>query len=502
MYNVIVLPTTLFEKNELITENTHVYLVEHYVYFEMYNYNKLKIILHRSTMKYYYDYIKKHYKCNITYISYYDNIKDILLSMKYKDVYIHDPHDHIVLDFFIKLFNKKSNIQLHIKESKLFLTPSKDLKIYYNDTLNKKIIQNNFYKWQRKRLHILMEKNIPIGNKWTYDSYNREAFPKNIKDVYKIKIQQNKYINEAIDYVNNYFSKNPGSLNFYLPITHKYAKIHVKKFIKERLQYFGKYQDSVNSGIFLGYHSLIAPLMNIGLVTPKYVITQIINFYNKHKKNITIQTVEGFIRQVIGWREFCNFMYTFYRKELETPNYFGNNNKLNKNIWYYKHNSTGFELIDNLIDKTINYGYLHHIERLMYIGNFLLLTKTNPTDVFNWFQSMFLDSYHVFMYPNVYGMSQYSAGGIMMTRPYFSSSNYINKMSNYKRNSHNIQINKNIYSWNNVWDALYYNFINENKDTLKTNYSLANSVNNWHKKSQKDKKMIIMLAHAYIKNYS
>jgi deoxyribodipyrimidine photolyase-related protein len=341
----------------------------------------------------------------------------------------------------------------------------------------------------------------PWGGKWSFDSENREKFPNKFKDVYTIKANNSDYINKAINYVTKYFPNNPGSTNYYLPITHKEAKLHLKKFIEQRLKYFGKYQDGISSTVFLGYHSLLAPLMNIGLITPIYVINKTLQYYNKNKNTIKISTVEGFIRQIIGWREYCNFIYTFQWNKMDKSNYFNHKNTINKQLWYYQKGSTGFDIIDTLINKTIKYGYLHHIERLMYIGNYFLLTNTKPYDVFEWFQSMFLDSYHVFMYPNVYGMSQFSSGDIMMTRPYFSSSNYIHNMSDYKRNSSYITIDNDHYYWNDIWDSLYYNFIHDNINKFKNNYSLANAVKNWNNKSNGEKKEIIKLAHKYINNY-
>ena len=412
---VIILPNLLFEENNLLSQHTHVFLIEHPVYFSMYNYNKLKIIMHRSTMKYYCDYIKEKYNCKVTFVNFNDNIKKILNSVQFNDIHMHDPHDHVVKDDLMDIFLKIKKT-LHIHESLLFITNNIDLTLYYDQNKNKKIIQNNFYKWQRKRLNIMVTNTQqPLGGKWSFDSENREKFPNNFKDVYTIKINSNDYIKKAIKYVTKYFPNNPGSTNYYLPITHKEAKLHLKKFIEQRLKYFGKYQDGISSTVFLGYHSLLAPLINIGLITPIYLINKTLQYYNKNKNTIKISTVEGFIRQIIGWREYCNFMYTFYWKKMEQGNYFSHKNTIDKELWYYQKGTTGFEIIDKLINKTIKYGYLHHIERLMYIGNYFLLINIKPYDTFEWFQSMFLDSYHVFMYPNVYGMSQFSAGDIMMT---------------------------------------------------------------------------------------
>lgn len=497
---VIILPNLLFKNNNLINDKSCVYIIEHPVYFTMYNYNKIKLTMHRSTMKYYYDYIKNKYNCTVKYINHNKDIKHTFMGTKFKDIYMHDPHDHFVVNNLKRIFNGL-DIKLHIHESDLFITKTQDLLEYQMKTQDKKLIQGNFYKWQRTRLNILMNKNgTPVGGKWSFDSDNREKFPKDFTDNYNINVVDNKYTVEAKIYVEKYFGNNPGNTDYYLPITYDDTTNHMKQFLKHRLKYFGKYQDGVNNNVFLGYHSLLAPLMNIGLILPIDIINQVLKYYNKNKQ-IKIQTVEGFIRQILGWREFCNFLYTYHFDKLVNNNYFDHHNRINHKIWYHREGSTGFKIIDELIEKTIKYGYLHHIERLMYIGNYLLLTRTKPQDVFIWFQSMFLDSYHVFMYPNVYGMSQFSAGNVMMTRPYFSSSNYLHNMSNYKRGSHYVVLGGSTYYWNDIWDSLYYYFIYNNINKFKNNYSLANAVNNWNDKSSSGKKEIIKLAQSYIDNY-
>jgi deoxyribodipyrimidine photolyase-related protein len=247
----------------------------------------------------------------------------------------------------------------------------------------------------------------------------------------------------------------------YYPITHEDARIHLKNFIKKRLETFGKYQDGISKNVIFGSHSILSPLLNIGLITPNIVIDEVLYYYNTNNKSLI--SVEAFIRQLIGWRSYIRFIYIYHGSEMKTMNRLNHKKKLPKS-WYNE--GTKIRIVDDMITKVKKYGYLHHIERLMIMGNIGLLLKIDPKELYEWFMICFIDSYEWVMIPNVYGMSQYSLINIsMMTRPYISSSNYIKKMSDYKKED-----------WYDKWDALYWNFINDNKEILKKIYAIAMQV--------------------------
>ena len=493
---IIVLPIHLFESNDLINNDSHVYIYEHPSYFTNYDYHKLKLILHRSTMKFYYDYINNKHNCQTKYLEYTYDVENIFKKYQNKKINIYDPVDHDIMEQFNQ-FAIKYNIDLVVHDTLSFIEPYDDLTHYYN--LNAaNISQTSFYIWQRKRYNILVDKNQkPINGKWTFDKENREPYSKefneNITDI-NFKQTNNKYVQEAVKYVNKYFKNNPGSDNFYLPNDFTGAKKHLTKFIKERLDCFGPYQDTVSENIVFGCHSVLSPLLNTGLLTPTYVIERILDYYEKNKKNLNFSSVEGIVRQIIGWRSWMRYNYMFKHKELINDNYFNHTRKLDKS-WYT--GKTGIVPIDDIIMKVLKYGYAHHIERLMYIGNFMLLSQIHPKEVYKWFQSLFIDSYTVFMETNVYGMSQYSCGPLLVSRPYFSSSNYIDKMSSYTRKPDvypRIILNKEEYEWYEIWDALYYNFIKNNKLKFKKNYSTARSVGHWDRKSPGQKRELLKIA--------
>lgn len=507
---IIIFPNTLFANNRVLDdyiESADVAIIEHPVYFTLYRYHKLKLILHRASMKNYHNEITikyQHLKPSIKYIdcNKYDSFIKTAVK-KYKQFIYYDQIDNLVNKEF-----SKYNIDTLVYPTKLFIADLDTIESYDNDnqTKYKSYVHANFYKWMRKQYNVLIVKGKPIGDKWSFDQSNRNPFGSKIKStdklMYHIKPVDNQYITEARNYVTKYFNKNPGSTSFYLPIDTAGAINHFNLFLKNRLQLFGTYQDAVNSDIDVGYHSLLSPMLNIGLITPSYVVRKTQEYGLKHK--ISIANIEGFIRQILGWREIMRMIYVFH-PNIHKENYFNHSRKLNKDIWYKINKSTGFDVIDDLIKKVDDIAYLHHIERLMYIGNYFLLNRIKPTDCYEWFMVFCIDSYNWVMTGNVYAMSQYSTGKLLMTRPYFSSSSYIAKMSNYKKNTYDLslKINNKItnYSWDHIWDSLYYEFINDNYAILRHNYATSRQVANYDKKSAQEKKLYGQIVDAYFANY-
>ena len=454
----IILPTQLFEYNEYneyLDKMDNIYIIEEPFYFTSKSFHKQKLILHRASMKYYYDKLKKKYK-NIEYIEY-DKIKNN--EFINKTIHIYDPVDKPVIEKYRKISQK-----MVIYDTPLFLETRAELEEYRNTNTNKKnYYHDNFYKWQRKRLNILLEnREKPIGGKWSFDKENRNPYDKNYKED-KIITYSNKYIEEAKVYIKKNFNNNFGIVEYiYYPITHEEAKLHLNNFIKKKLETFGKYQDGISKDVIFGSHSILSPLLNIGLITPNIIITEVLKYYKSNNKSLI--SVEAFIRQLIGWRSYVRFIYEYHGEEMKQMNRLNHKRKLSKS--WYNNDGTKIRIVDDMINKVKKYGYLHHIERLMIMGNIGLLLQINPKELYDWFMICFIDSYEWVMVPNVYGMSQYSLINIsMMTRPYISSSNYIKKMSDYKKED-----------WYEKWDALYWNFINNNKEILKKIYAMAMQV--------------------------
>ena len=487
MKTLLLLPNQLFNLDILKNiEFNNIVLYEHPTFFEAYNYHKSKLVFHRASMCAYYDMLQKKY--TVKYLEYNNklNIKN--------DILLFDPTDFDITNE-LKKYTNKLKLNLQIFDSPLFIFTLSELDEYMNST-NKPFFNATFYKWTRIKKNILMNGDKPIGGKWSFDTENRLPFPNNYREK-KIKFIQNKYIKEATKYIDKNFQDNIGDINIFMPITHDDAKDYFKKFLSERLKNFGSYEDAISSEIMIGYHSGISALLNIGLLNPLDVIEQAI----RRKKSVNIQNIEGFIRQILSWREYVRLLYIKEHRQFNNMNFLKHTNKLNK-IWYT--GDTGILPVDNVIKKALKISYAHHIERLMIIGNFMLLMMIKPLDVLKWYMEVIsIDAYEWVMEPNVYGMSQHSVGQLMMNRPYFSSSNYIFKMSNYKISDKldKIILDNEEFSWYEIWDALYYNFINTHKTYLKSIYATANSVYILDKKSETEKKKLFKIAKLYMEKY-
>jgi deoxyribodipyrimidine photolyase-related protein len=498
-------------------------LWEHPYFFTKYPFHKLKLVLHRATMCNYYDKLSSKY--NVEYIESIDTNHDKIINAiinknKIKLIKIFNPIERELN----KLIDKKKLIKSDKVEYLKCPTP------YFlnSEEVNSEIDVNRhdiFYKLQRIRYNILVkkvnkssnaseDKFVPLGNskKWSYDTENRSKFPNNQEnpDLYNFKSKtRDEYITEAIEYVDENFSENYGKSshsglqhsasgksspkeNFIYPINHMEAAKWLDHFIKEKLDNFGKYEDAMSSNIKFGYHSLLSALNNIGLITTSQILKKIQNNLSDN-----IASKEGFIRQIIGWREYCYYVYNKnYDSLISTSIYHKFNKKdIPDKIWKAE---TLIPIIDDIIKKVNEYAYSHHIERLMGIGNFLLLIGVKPESIYFWFQTMYIDSYDVFMIPNVYGMLLYAMSdkSRMMTKPYFCSSNYLMKMSNYK--SSTITFSNITCKWDEVFDALYYNLINNHADIYKQNYSSASSVSRWMKFTPTKKKNLLDLSKKYI----
>ena len=481
--SLLIFPNQLFPLKMInFLEYNKIYIIEEPRYFTDFKFHKLKLMYHRASMKKYYDEIEK--KTNVKYINF-DKVTDEFYKKLDKDTTTYfNPIDHNLLKKLSKLLNKA----IMIDNLNFLLTPTeiKENKEYF--FTNNKYSHDNFYKFQRKKLNILMKDNNfnPEGNKWSFDTENRQALPKNIKQPELLEIRKDKYYKEACEYINKYFENNYGNTNEWIyPIDTKTAIKWLKHFISKKLNNFGPFQDAVDTSKPFLFHSIISPMMNIGIL-PDILVVKISNeYYIKHKDSIPIASYEGFIRQIIGWR---NYTYSLYLLEpdMYNKNFLNHKKKIDDKYWLAE---TNIKPIDDIIKNIVKYSYAHHIERLMYLGNWFLINQVDPKEVHRIFMEWTVDAYDWVMVPNVHGMSQYADGGKMMTRLYFSSSNYIDKMSNYKKKKDEI--------WWKYWDAIYYSFINKHQDILSKNYATSRQVIHWKKKTEKEKDALLELAKSY-----
>lgn len=346
-------------------------------------------------------------------------------------------------------FCLQEKIRLTTYQSPLFINTHLDFKEYLSR--HKKPFMKTFYEESRIKYNILIDKNKkPVGGKWSFDDENRSKLKKGVIVPPVMKHQLDPITKEVIVLIEKYFPHAPGNRlskqpeNFIFPVTRADALLHLDHFLKNKLQDFGEFEDAISSQEKFVFHSLLSPVINIGLITPKEVIEHTLAFAKAH--NSPLNSVEGFIRQILGWREFVRGVYNEFSEVYEERNYFNHKRKLKK--CFYEGN-TGILPLDNVIKKVNQHAYAHHIERLMILSNLMLLLEVHPKIVHQYFNEMFVDSMDWVMGPNVYCMGQFSDGGIFATKPYICGSNYILKMSDYKKDE----------DWCHDVDALYWSFI-------------------------------------------
>lgn len=350
-------------------------------------------------------------------------------------------------------------IKIEWLDSPCFVTPSEWRDNFFSN--GKKPFMKTFYEAQRRRMNIMIDaEGKPEGGHWSYDADNRKKLPKKVAVPEAPTVQResidDRYIAEAKSWMAGSGAVAGDCDGFRYPITHSAASKWLDDFLEQRFLGFGTYEDALSTrGDFL-YHSVLTPMLNIGLLTPQQVVERCINYAKIHA--VPLNDLEGFVRQIIGWREFVAIMYLRHGREMRVQNFWQCQEPMPASILNWR---TGIEPVDYVLDKVQREGYAHHIERLMVLGNFMLLLRIHPDAVYRWFMNMFVDAYDWVMVPNLYGMSQFSDGGTMVTKPYISGSNYILKMSDFKKGQ-----------WCAVWDALYWSFIDDYRSFFEGQYRM------------------------------
>jgi deoxyribodipyrimidine photolyase-related protein len=416
------------------------------------------------------------------------NYRNYLLSKNIKVIYIEITNSNVFLDSLqqiiihnqisqlewmqtsdtspqqkLLILCKTLNIEHVVHPNQQFITSPDSFDEWYISQKNP--IMESFYRWQRKRMGILMDDTKPTGGAWNYDSQNQKPLPKSgLMLPITAQQPQDTVTKETIETIENLFPNNPGdAANFWLPTTFDAADKWLADFIKTKLALFGPYEDASRANEPFLFHSVLSPLLNCGLLDPKACVEAVLTAYQTG--HAPLNSVEGFVRQLIGWREYMYGMYVRMPGLIEA-NYFGFTKELEG--WWY--NSTYKEQalplpVKAALETVHTYGYNHHIERLMILGNWFLLNEYNPRSVYLWFSSMYVDAYEWVMVPNVQGMSQYADGGVIATKPYISGGNYLQKMGSWWPNLDTAKSSE--------FNTLYWKFLNTHRELLKDNFRMS-----------------------------
>lgn len=389
-----------------------------------------------------------------------------------------EPGDHRVRGQ-IEAACERAEVDLEFIDDPHFLTPIDEFEAWARD--RKELMMEHFYRWQRKRLDVLMDAKDPVGGEWNYDKENRKAF-KSAPDTPSIpEYSIDEITEQVIEDVRKHLPDLPGKIDsFNWPVTRRQATHALNDFIKHRLPNFGDHQDAMWTGEHALNHSLISSSINLKLLNPREVVEKAIEAYESGEA--PINAVEGFVRQIIGWREFIRGVYSTQDTDYAESNALDTHGDLPEFYWTGK---TDMKCMSEAIGSVLDHAYGHHIERLMVTGNFALLAGIEPQQVNDWYRGMYVDAIDWVTTPNTIGMALYADGGVVGTKPYASSGKYIHRMSNYCKHCR-FDVNKKTGDDACPFNAMYWAFLDRNKDHFKDNRRMGLILKNLEKMSKND----------------
>ena len=468
---LLLFPNQLFTSHPDIDPTTdEIALLEDELFFSDHqypvNFHKKKLILHRASMQSYaHDLQEK--GTTVHYFNWQPQglnavFNKLTTDFKHYQLVLYDSVDYS-LNQRLKHLCQTLSITPIWQQSKLFINKNRENQGYRQS--KKRWFMADFYQHQRRRLDILMTDNKPNGGKWSFDEDNRKKIPK--KERVNIPLihfpKESHWVIDARTYVTDTFPQALGNdKNFEYPINHADAKCWLDSFLEQRFEKFGVYEDALVPQRGWLYHSILTPMLNIGLLSPETVINCALE--HAAKNSTPIASVEGFVRQIIGWREFMRATYVDLGTTMRNTNHWQHKRKIPATFYT---GTTGIKPIDDVIKRTLDSAYCHHIERLMVLGGFMFLCEFDPDDIYKWFMELFIDAYDWVMVPNVYAMSQNADGGLITTKPYFSGSSYLKKMGYDDFDKKNV--NQEDGDWCQIWDGLYWRWINLHQQELAKN---------------------------------
>ena len=462
----LVFPHQLFLEHLDAPAGTEFVFVEDDLFFRQYSFHAQKLILHRASMRRF----AHRLRCAGFTVHHVDTdaeapsgerLGELLADLDPERVTLFDPVDDWLsrrTTVILKNASQQPRSALSfvasrdVLQSPNFLTTTEQIRRWFKHNAPR---MQHFYSWQRLRLDILVDGDQPVGGQWSFDTENRKKLPKKLPVPQMSPPKRDQEVTAAIAWVDEVFPDAPGNpASFAWPTSHEEADAAFEEFLSERFAEFGPYEDAISTEHRFLFHAVMTPGLNIGLLNPSAVIHRALEAADEH--GVPLASLEGFVRQVIGWREYMRATYILWGSQMRTSNNLHHTSSLAPGWWTAK---TGMAPVDHVLDSVLDTGYAHHIERLMVLGNVMCLLRTNPDDVYEWFMEMFIDAYDWVMVPNVYAMSQFAAGDAITTKPYVSGSNYLRRMSDFPTGE-----------WVASWDGLYWSFVVDHREVFDANF--------------------------------
>ncbi|MFW5826571.1 MAG: cryptochrome/photolyase family protein [Alkalispirochaeta sp.] len=449
---VLVYPHQLYRAHPAIERapGAPVFLVEDPLFFRQYSFARVPLAYHRLTMEAYRrELLDRGHRVTIIPGANLAGSHEVFrhLPASVRRVFTGEPDD----DWLRQALDRGAQtrgLTVEYVESPGFLLPRARIDHIGTDGDPRSDRMAPFYRMMRTELQVLLTpEGGPQGGKWNFDTDNRKKIPRGMLTPSPVSDIHSAAARDAASHLNEELPP--------YPITAADTDRWLHEFIDNRLDLFGPYEDALDQRDDRWYHALLTPMLNAGLTTPRHVLDAILDHADRRARGghpIPFNSLEGFIRQLIGWREFMRTAYHLHGRTMRTTNFWNHTRSMPEAFY---RGTTGLPPVDEVISKVQRTGWAHHIERLMILGNVMLLCEIDPDAVYQWFMELFVDAYDWVMVPNVYGMSQYADGGLITTKPYISGSNYIRKMSHYPAGP-----------WQDTWDGLYWRFIDRHREVF------------------------------------
>jgi deoxyribodipyrimidine photolyase-related protein len=400
--------------------------------------------------------------------------------------------DEYRLDQQLKSFCKTLNIPTKAFDTEHFFTYREEVGDFFS--AKKQLVMESFYRHMRKKYAILMNGDEPVGCLWNYDPDNRNRYDK------KVPLPEPLVFNHDLNEIKTMLDKmqvqyfgNVEAGKVELPLSRKEGLKLIDYFCQNLLPHFGTYEDAMLQEHASLFHSRLSFALNVKLISPKEVISQAILSWQHRQKEISLPQIEGFVRQILGWREYMRGLYWNKMPEFAEKNFFNNQAELPEWFWTGK---TNMNCLKHSIGQSLDLGWAHHIQRLMIIGNFALLMGANPDEVDDWYLGVYVDAMQWVQLPNTRGMSQFADGGMVGTKPYAASASYINKMSNYCGSCF-YDPKKKYGEKACPYNSLYWDFFFRNEHLLAGNQRLKLIYGNLHRLKPDDLEKILEQAAVY-----